>query len=382
MPIQVCENVSSKVRRKRIKLIEPVVGKEEIKNIGKVLRSGWLTEGPQVAEFEERIKKYIDVRYAIATTSCTTAIELALRALKIGPGDEVIVPDFTHPATGNMVRWIGATPVLVDVDLFSYNIDPEEVEKAITQKTRCILPVSWGGNPLEIKPLDEMKEKHGLFIVEDAACSLGSEFDGKKTGTMADITCLSFHPRKIITTGEGGMATTDNATYAERIKHLKKFGMETANGEITFTGDGTNYKLSDILAAIGIAQMSKIDAIIKRRIELAKRYTELLANVDSVRPPEKKKNAKHIYQTYAIYVEKDGIRDKIIEDLRKKNIETQIGTYSLHLQPSYKQAKKVGKLEGAEKLYRNLLTLPMCHSMTKADQEYVVAELKKSIRKH
>ncbi|HUW47312.1 MAG TPA: DegT/DnrJ/EryC1/StrS family aminotransferase, partial [Patescibacteria group bacterium] len=140
-------------------------------------------------------------------------------------------------------------------------------------------------------------------------------------------------------------------------------------------------KLSDVLAAIGIAQMDKIDVIIKRRIELAKYYTELLAKVDSVRPPEKKKNATHTYQTYAIYIEKDGVRDKIIEDLRKKNIETQIGTYSLHLQPSYKRAKRVGRLERAEKLYRNLLALPMCHSMTKKDQEYIVSELKKSIHK-
>ena len=370
------------MKRKRIKLIEPVVGKEEIRNVSKVLRSGWLTEGPRTEELEERIKQYVGVDYAVAATSCTTAIELALRALEIGPGDEVIVPDFTHPATGNMIRWVGARPVLVDVDLFSYNVDPEEVEKAVTKNTRCILPVSWGGNPLDDRPLNETKEKHDLFIVEDAACSLGAEYGGKKTGKMADITCLSFHPRKIITTGEGGMVITDNATYAKRIKRMKRFGMETIEGEITFTGDGTNYKLSDVLAAIGIAQMDKIDVIIKRRIELAKYYTELLAKVDSVRPPEKKKNAKHTYQTYAVYIEKDGMRDKIIEHLREKNIETQIGTYSLHLQPSYKRAKRVGRLERAEKLYRNLLALPMCHSMTEKDQEYIVSELKKSIHKH
>jgi len=368
------------VRRKKIKLIEPFVGKEEMKNINKVLRSGWLTEGPRTEELEQRIRQYVGVNYAVAATSCTTAIELALRALKIGPGDEVIIPDFTHPATGNMVRWVGATPVLVDVDMSSYNIDPEEVEKAITKKTRCILPVSWGGNPLDIGPLDEMKEKHDLLIVEDAACSLGAEYNGKKTGTMADITCLSFHPRKIITTGEGGMSVTDDPDNAERMRRLKKFGMETINGEIRFTGEGTNYKLSDVLAAIGLAQMDKIDVIIKRRIQLAKYYTDLLAKVDSVRPPEEKKNAKHTYQTYAIYIEKEGARDKIIENLRKENIETQIGTYALHLQPSYRQAKKVGELERTEKLYRNLLTLPMCQSMTKADQEYVVSELQKSIR--
>ena len=364
---------------KKIKLIEPVIGEEEIENVSKVLRSGWLTEGQQTKEFEERVKKYIGARYAVATTSCTTAFELALRVLDIGLGDEVIVPDFTHPATGNIVRWIGAKPVLVDVDLFSYNVDPDEVEKAITEKTRCIMPVSWGGNPLNMQPLNELKEKHNLFIVEDAACSLGAEYNGKKTGTMADITCFSFHPRKIITTGEGGMAVTDNPVYAEKLETLKKFGMTSTNGEIKFTQIGTNYKLSDILGAVGVEQMEKINTIINRRIELANYYNKLLAEVDSIRAPEKRENTKHVYQTYAAYIEKEGVRNKIIEDLRKKNVETQIGTYALHLQPSYERVKKTGKLESAEKLYRNLLALPMCHSMTKKDQEYIISEIKKSL---
>lgn len=370
------------MEKKRIKLIEPVIGKEEFANVSKVLSSGWLTEGEQTREFENRIKEYVGVKFAIATTSCTTAIEIALRALKIGLGDEVIVPDFTHPATANMVRWVGATPVLVDVDLSSYNVDPDEIEKAVTKKTRCIIPVSWGGNPLDFRPLSEIKERHNLFIIEDAACSLGAVCNGKKTGTMADIACFSFHPRKVITTGEGGMSVTDNPVYAERLELLKKFGMITTNEEIKFTGDGTNYKLSDVLAAIGNAQMDKIDRIINRRIELAQNYNELLAEINCVRPPEKRKNTKHTYQSYAIYIEKDGIRDKVMKDFRKESIETQIGTYALHLQPSYKQAKRTGNLERAEKLHLRLLTLPLCDWMKRKDQELVVSKLKSSIRKH
>ena len=368
--------------RKKIKLTEPVIGEEEIKNVSKVLRSGWLTEGQQTKEFEERVKKYVGVKYAVATTSCTTAFELALRVLDIVPGDEVIVPDFTYPATANIVKWIGAKPILVDVDLFSYNVDPDEIEKAVTEKTRCIMPVSWGGNPLNMKPLNELKEKYDLFIVEDAACSLGAEYNGKKTGTMADITCFSFHPRKVITTGEGGMAVTDNPVYAEKLESLKKFGMETKNGETKFVRCGTNYKLSDILGAVGVEQMKKIDAIINRRIELANYYNKLLAEIDLIRAPEKRENTKHVYQTYAAYIEKEGARDKIITDLRKKNIETQIGTYALHLQFSYKKVKKVGKLKRAEKLYKNLLALPMCHSMTKKDQEYVISEIENLLKKY
>jgi dTDP-4-amino-4,6-dideoxygalactose transaminase len=364
---------------KKIKLIEPVIGEEEINEVVEVLRSGWLTEGQKTREFEEEIKKYVGVDYAFATTSCTTALEIALRALGVGSGDEVVVPDFTHPSTGNIVSWVGATPILVDVDLFSYNVDPAEIEKAITKKTKCIIPVSWGGNPLNMDPLIEIKEKYGLFIIEDAACSLGAEYKGTKTGKLADITCFSFHPRKVITTGEGGVAVTNETFLAEKLDCLKKFGMKTKDGAIKFVVLGTNYKLSDVLSAIGLTQIRKIDSIIDRRIELANYYNELLDETELIRPPEKKANAKHIYQTYAVYIEKEGVRDKIIEDLRKENIETQIGTYALHMQPSYERVKKIGKLERAEKLYRNLLALPMCHSMTKEDQEQVVFKIKKSL---
>ena len=367
---------------KRINLIEPVIGEEEINEVIGVLRSGWLTEGQKTRQFEEEIKRYVDVDYAFATTSCTTALEIALRALGVGPGDEVVVPDFTHPSTGNIVSWVGATPILVDVDLFSYNADPAEIEKAITKKTKCIIPVSWGGNPLNMDPLIEIKEKHGLSIIEDAACSLGAEYKGIKTGKLADITCFSFHPRKVITTGEGGMAVTNEAHLAEKLGSLKKYGMKTKDGEIRFEVLGSNYKLSDVLSAIGLAQIRKINSIINRRIELANYYNKLLEDTEFIRPPKKSAVSKHIYQTYTVYIEKEGVRDKIIEDLRKGNIETQIGTYALHMQPSYERVKRIGKLKSAEKLYKNLLALPMCHSMTKEDQERVIFNIKKSLRKN
>lgn len=367
---------------KRIKLIEPVIGEEEIEAVKQVLRSGWLTEGEITREFEEIVRKYVGAKYAFAATSCTTALELALRALRVGPGDEVIVPDFTHPATGNVVAWIGATPVLVDVDVSSRNIDFQKIRKAFSKKTKCVIAVSWGGNPLDMKSISAFKNEYGFSVIEDAACSLGAEYDGKKTGTMADITCFSFHPRKVITTGEGGMTVTDDPALAERLQRLRMFGMETRNGEIVFMQMGTNCKMSNVLASIGVEQMKKIDSIINRRIELAAYYDKLVAEVDTLEPPTRRKNVKQTYQTYAVYVEKEGARDKIIEDLRKRNIETQIGTYALHLQPSYKGTRMIGKLDRAEKLYRNLLALPMCHSMAKKDQELVVSEIAHSLQKH
>jgi dTDP-4-amino-4,6-dideoxygalactose transaminase len=356
---------------RRIKLAEPVLGDEEIHAIQEVFKSGWIAEGPITKEFEAKVAEFTGAKNVIATTSCTTALELALRAIKIGRGDEVIVPDFTYPATADVVKWIGAKPVLVDVDS-SYNINPEEIEKAISKKTKCLIPVSWGGNPLDFKPLNALKEKYGFYIVEDAACSLGSEFSGKKTGSWADITCFSFHARKVITTGEGGMITTDSDSIAEEIRCLKRFGIKMGKHGEEFVKVGTNYKLCDILSAIGVQQMKRLTKIINRHIELADNYSKLFENIDYVKPPTKEKEAKHVFQTYAVYIELEGIRDKIIKDLRKDNIETQIGTYALHLLKPFRHNKKIGKLQVAEKLYKNLLALPMYYSLTFDEQEQVV----------
>ena len=371
-----------KNEEKNLKLIEPVVGKEELDAIQKVLESGWLTEGPVTKEFEERLAHFTGVKHAIAVPNCTIAMEIALRALQIGRGDEVIVPDFTHPATADAVAWVGADPVLVDVGISSYNVDMNEVEKAITKKTKCLVAVSWGGNPLDFRLLDKLRKEHGLYTIEDAACSLGSEFAGKKTGNMADLTCFSFHPRKIITTGEGGMITTNDDELAEKIRSLKKFGMKSAGQNHEFMIIGSNYKFCDILGAIGVAQMKKIGKIIERRIELAGNYTRLLEKFGFIRPPTQDEKASHVYQTYAVYIEIAGIRDKIIQDLKEEGIETQIGTYALHLQKAFENVRATGNLQTAEKLYKNLLTLPMCHSMSLETQEFVVEKIGKSIERH
>jgi dTDP-4-amino-4,6-dideoxygalactose transaminase len=362
-------------RKKRIKLIEPVVGEEELALIKEVIESGFMTEGPKTHEFEDKVAKYVGARHAIATTSCSTALQVCIDVMKVGKKDEVIVPDFTYPVTADVARLVGASPVLVDVDKDSYNIDPSEVEKAITPNTRGIIPVSLFGNPLDMRPLFELKEEHDLFIVEDAACSLGARFGNLRTGSAADMTCFSFHPRKVITTGEGGMITTDDDECADRARKSKKFGMDVVEGRWVFAKPGTNYKLSDILGAMGSVQMDKIDDIIERRRESAKNYDRLLEGEDRIISPTASENARHIYQTYACYVVPNGARDRLMSDLKESNIESQIGTYSLSVQPSFRDVKRIGGLEVSKSLFENLLALPMAHSMTNDDQRYVVDEI-------
>lgn len=360
-------------------MIEPVVGREEEQLTAEVLRSGWLSEGPMTRKFEELLANFVGARFAVAASSCTTAMEIGLRAMGVEPRDRVLVPDFTHPATADAVLCLGATPVLVDVKLDSYNVDFEQTKEAAAKGAKAIIPVSWGGYPLDKHELDKLKEL-GVLVLEDAACSLGSDFQGQKTGTMADMTCFSFHPRKVITTGEGGAVTTDNQEYAEKLRSFKNFGMGKTGDKMHFIRYGSNYKMSDILAAVGVAQMAKLPKIIQRRIELASSYDKLLSEIDGIRPPERRRDVKHIYQTYAAYVEIEGARDKLLQDLKTAGVEAQIGTYALHLEPYYQSLERQGGLSNSKLLYENLIALPMCHNMTNEDQEYVVSQIEKSLK--
>jgi len=368
---------------KKIQLMKPNVGEHEIELVKKVINSGYLTEGPMVREFETKVAEYIGVKYAIACTSATVGLELSLRALGVGPGDEVIVPDFTHPATALAVMTVGAKPVLVDVELESRNTNAELIEEAITEKTRATIPVSLFGNPLEMDRINKLRDKYSISIIEDAACSLGSEINGKKVGSLTDLTVFSFHPRKVFTTGDGGLITTDNDYLAELIKSMKRFGIGKIDDNKTgFVRWGTNSRMSDIHGAIALGQIRRIDDILRDRIEKAKIYYELLENVEGIEVPIYKPHVKTNFQTYAIYIKKDGMRDKIMKELRNKNIEVQIGTYALHTQPVFKNVRKIGELKNSYVLYKNLLALPLHHELTLEDQERIVYELKKVLKKH
>jgi len=366
---------------RKIPLIKPYITASTKARVMEVLDSGFLTEGSVTKSLEKEFCDYIKVRHALAFTSCTTGLEVALRALGIGLGDEVIVPSYTYPATANVVSIVGATPVIVDVNKSNMLIDYEKIEASVTGKTRAIIPVSLFGNPLDYNRLDRIKKQHNLYIVEDAACSIGSELAGRKVGTLADISVFSMHPRKFITTGEGGMLTTDNSEWAEWIFSYKHFGMSSGkqSSGITFDKIGTNYKLSDVLSAIGLDQIKQVDKLLDRRVELASNYNSLLADSSDVIVPETTLTGKHAYQSYCVYVEN---RDFVLNDLRSRQIEVQIGSYALHQLPAFSHSADCrieGEMPETDYAASHALVLPLYHDLTNDDQSYVVEELHNSI---
>lgn len=344
-----------------IRLTKPDIGKGGIEEIDKVLKSGFLVQGKNVSKFEKMIADYLKIKYTVAVSSGTAALHLSLIALGIGKGDEVIVPDFTFPATGNVVALVDARPILVDIDLKTYNIDPTKIEEKITSRTKAIIPVHEFGQSADMKPILELGKRYNLYIIEDAACVLGAEYKSRKCGTMGDIGCFSFHPRKAITTGEGGMVVTNNNQISEKVKALRNHGMVNRNGMNSFEYAGFNYRMTDFQGAMGWVQMEKIDKIIGRRIEVAKLYDSLLENTDGLQTPFVANGNKHIFQSYVVLLDKQVNRNVLIERLKKNETETTIGTYALHCQPFYQKeyGYKEGQLKNSYKAFKQSLCLPL-----------------------
>lgn len=366
---------------KQIPLIKPYITQAIKDKVCAVLDSGFLTEGSVTREFAEAVRQYLGCKHALAVTSCTTGMELALRALGVGPGDEVIVPDYTYPATADVVDIVGATTVIVDISKETMLIDGDAVEQAITARTKAIIPVSLFGNPLDYGRLRAIKEKYGIFIMEDAACALGAEFNGQKVGTQADITVFSFHPRKFITTGEGGVIATNNSHWAEWMDSYKHFGMGAPGARLTtnFERIGTNYKLSNLLAAVGLCQMQEIEALLAKRIDLSKNYLALLRDNPQVTLPLVTDNGKHSRQSFCIYIDN---RDAVMQQMREIGIEVQIGSYALHLHPPFApgaRCRVAGKMAASQYAFDHCLVLPLYHELTLEDQQLIVGELTKRL---
>jgi len=353
------------LENKTIPLAVPDIGDEEIDEIRKVFDTKFLTEGQTTKEFEENVASYLGVKHAIAVTSCTTGLHAVFEGLNI-KGQEVLVPDYTYPATAEAVILAGGKPVLTDVDIESMNMTSEILEEGYDENMTVFSPVSWAGVPLE-SDIYKKANDFGLKCLEDSACSLGAKIGIDFVGNIADFSCFSFHPRKVITTGEGGMITTNDEQMAEYCHSFKHFGAKGSSFEII----GTNYKLSNILAAIGLIQMKKIEKIIQTRIEKAKIYKEMLEKINGIKPAYEGNGTRQTFQSYTCYVEKEGNRDKIRKALADENIQSQIGTYALHLEPAYKKFKRIGNLENSEKLFYNALTLPLHKDLTNDDQEKI-----------
>jgi len=360
--------------RKKIYLMRPSLDNNEIKFVKQVFKSKHLTEGKITKKFESAISKYVKAKYAIATTSGTTALHTVFESLNI-KGKKVLVSDYTFPATAQAIILAGGIPVLVDVNKETMNVSKEIVENSIISNTQFVVPVSIFGNPLEREFYDI--KKRGIVIVEDAATTLGAKIGYKFVGTLADISCFSFHPRKIITTGEGGMIITNDKKLAEKFRSYKTFGKIKNQ----FVEIGTNYKLSDVQSAIGMAQLKKIERIIKKRQMMAKIYNELLSKIDFVEVQKPTKNGRHTYQSYTIVINRHNFRDKIRKMLLKQNVETQIGTYALHCLPAFRNFLMKGKLENSEFLFKNSITLPLHEELTLQDQEFICKTIKNSIKK-
>ena len=338
-----------------MRLAWPDLGQAELDGVAEVLESGQLTMGPKVAEFEAGLAAACGVEYALVVSSGTAALHLAVLALGVGPGDEVIVPAYTFPATANVVAWVGARPVLADVDPETMNIDPAQVE--LGPKTKAIIAVDLFGRPARLEELPR-----DVPILEDAAGALGAKRDGRPCGSLGALGCLSFHPRKIVTTGEGGAVTTDDGEIADAIRRLRHHGIEP-HGDFEIEQPGLNYRLSDILCAVGIPQLARLDELLAERTRIAAGYTERLRDV--AQTPEADDGDVHGWQAYVIQVDKAA---DVIAALRRHGIEAQVGTYALHQLAAYRDQ---GEFAGASRVFERAVALPFHTKLTDADLDRV-----------
>jgi dTDP-4-amino-4,6-dideoxygalactose transaminase len=371
---------------RRVQIALPSTGDEEWHALREPLASGWLTQGPRVAAFEQAFAVRHQVKFALATTSCTTALHLALAVLDIGPGDEVIVPSFTWVATANAVLYCGATPVLCDVERRTNNIDPASVAAKITPRTKAIIPVHLFGLCADMDGLRAVLPPD-VKIVEDAACAAGAAYKGTPAGALGDIACFSFHPRKSITTGEGGMLVTNEQALAERADVLRNHGASISEEQRhhgpqpyllgSFDELGFNYRMTDLQAAIGIVQLGKLDGFVEERDRWARFYAERLADIEWLQHPVQRNDGRHAWQAYVVYVDPARApmpRNAIMAELHDMQVDTRPGTHAVHMLGYYRErfGTTPDDLPGARDCERNTMAIPLHNRMTEDDYHYVV----------
>ena len=385
-------NGGTPVRARLLPYGRQTVTDEDIAAMAEVLRSDWLTTGPLVNQFERAFAEYVGAREAVAVNSGTAALHAAIFALGIGPGEEVIVPAMTFAASANCVVFQGATPVFADVEPDTLLIDPSSAGRKITKRTRAIVAVDYAGQPCDYNRLTGLCGKHGIKLIADACHALGAEYKGRKVGGLADLSTFSFHPVKHITTGEGGMITTNDSDFAARMRRFRNHNIATDFRQREETGSwfyevvdlGYNYRLTDFQCALGISQLSKVGGWVERRCEIARRYDQAFADVPQVEPLGVMPDVKHAYHLYVVKLDLEGLsadRGFVFNALRAEGIGVNVHYIPVHLHPYYRRRFNTGPglCPNAEAAYEQILSLPMFPAMSGRDLEDVIETVNKVI---
>ena len=377
-------------KKLNIPITKPALTEEEARAPFESIKSGWVTQGPKVAEFEKAVATYVGAQQGIATTSCTTGLHLALAAIGVGPGDEVIVPSFTFIASANAILYTGATVVFCEIDPRTYNADPSDIEKRITRRTKAIMPVDQIGLACDIGAINEIAKRHGVDLIEDAAPTIGGTYKGRRVGSNAHQTVFSFHPRKVITTGEGGMILTDDDALADRARKLRAHGMSVSDLDRhkadrpiieEYHDLGFNYRMTDIQASIGLVQLRRLDELLRIRVAKANRYNAELAKIKGLEVPYTPPYATHTYQSYCVRLTKDCKvdREDLMSRLLKRGIATRRGVMASHLEKVYRDRVGTVSLPVTEEAARTTMLIPLFASMTDDEQAYVIDALREEL---
>ena len=369
----------------RINVMQPWLGDEEVAVVAEVISSGWVAQGPRVAEFERRFAEHQQADHAVAVSSCTTGLHLALVVAGIGSGDEVVVPSFSFIATANAVVYVGARPVFADVDATTGNLTASTVAAALTERTRAVIVVDQGGVPVDLEAIRALCDPRGIVVVEDAACAAGSTYRGRPVGAGAEIAAWSFHPRKILTTGEGGMVTTSRADWAERARRLREHAMSVSAADRhaslvsppeEYFEVGFNFRMTDLQAAVGIVQLGRLDEVVERRRQLAASYTKAIEEIDGLRAVADPPHGTTNFQSFWVEVLDDYPLDReaLLLRLAEGDISARRGIMAAHRQRPY--ADQQAKLPVTERLTDRTLILPLFHQLSESDQARVVDVLR------
>jgi perosamine synthetase len=366
-----------------IPVMRPWLGPEEAAAAAAAVSSGWVAQGPRVAAFEEAFASAIGTGHAVAVSSCTTALHLALLGAGVGPGDEVVVPSLSFIATANAPRYVGAVPVFADVDEVTQNLTPASVEPRLTSRTRAVILVDQAGVPADLDAMRALCEPRGVAVVEDAACAVGSVYRGRLVGAGANLAAFSFHPRKLLTTGEGGMIVTPDGDVASRLRRLREHGMNVSAAARhaspqpvieRYVEVGFNFRMTDIQAAIGIVQLGKLGRLVARRRVLAQRYQGLLESVPGVRAVTDPEYGTTNYQSFWVMLPDDYpvSRDELLRQLAEAGVSARRGIMAAHLEPAYEDLGH-DPLPVTERLTARTLILPLFHDLTESQQDIVVS---------